>query len=155
MKSHPKGFWDNKDNQRKFLEGLLHPLGLSEISELISIPTTKIIEYGGDTLLCKHNNSWIGALKTLYPEHNWKEEKLDNKRKGYWKSKENQIEFLNNIAIKYNITTPQDWGKITTQDIIDNGGKNLLSQYQYSLFRTLEALFPGSFFYSNFPLKFM
>lgn len=62
--------------------------------------------------------------------------------KGFWQSKENQRKFLLEVGRKYGILQPQDWGKITQQNIIDEGGSTLLVKYG-SLRKALVALFEG------------
>lgn len=69
--------------------------------------------------------------------------------RGYWKSKEIQREFLNSLAKKFNISVPQDWGKITNQEFRVAGGAPILKHYNFSVSKTLREVYPGSIIYMN------
>ena len=51
------------------------------------------------------------------------------KQSGFWNNKENIIQFLNKLKLKYNIQSINDWNKITTKQIKINGGSSLLIKY--------------------------
>lgn len=67
-----------------------------------------------------------------------------NAPRGFWLSIENQRNFLDKIAQKYNVTNEIDWQKVTTTQITDNGGITMLKQYP-SFFVALKT--------SNYKLK--
>src|SRR5689334_2301935 len=78
-------------------------------------------------------------------EISWKSEWFIHAQKfemGFWKRKENQKYFLEELASKLGVKEPQDWGKVTTQKIIENNGSSLLHIHK-SLRRALEENFPG------------
>jgi hypothetical protein len=66
------------------------------------------------------------------------------RKSGFWTKKENQREFLLKIAKKYEINTPDEWGKLTLTNILKEGGHGLLFMNDSSLLRSLQAVFPGS-----------
>ena len=51
------------------------------------------------------------------------------KPNGFWDSKENVNKFLNNVKINYKLDSPEDWNKISSQQIKDIGGSYLLNKY--------------------------
>lgn len=58
-------------------------------------------------------------------EINWKKEWFTHRQHyppGYWRIRENQRKFLLHFAEKMKIQKHSDWGKITVQQIEDNGG---------------------------------
>lgn len=65
--------------------------------------------------------------------------------RGYWFNKENQRQFLKQIARDFDVCTPGDWGKIPVQKVIDKGGSFLVNHYNGSLYKALKELFPGIF----------
>ena len=55
------------------------------------------------------------------------------KPRGYWKDKENQKEFLDQFAIKWNIQKPEDWNKVTRDMVVKEGGYFINKYYNSSL----------------------
>lgn len=51
----------------------------------------------------------------------------------------------NEIALKYDIKKPQDWKKISSEQIIVEGGATLLHKYRNSLLETLKNVYEGTF----------
>lgn len=75
----------------------------------------------------------------------WKEEWFSNANKfpsGYWSKKENQREFLNNLAKKLDVLNPSDWKKVSRKEVIENDGGTLLFHYG-TLRNALVAAFSG------------
>lgn len=63
---------------------------------------------------------------------------------GFWKHKENQLNFFLQIAKELRIKNHEDWGKITQKQIIARGGATIINKYHGgSLYRTLQSIFPG------------
>lgn len=58
-------------------------------------------------------------------------------------SLKNRENFLQELASKFKILKPSDWGKITNQEICSAGGKSLLRNYNNSLFSCLQSTFKG------------
>lgn len=40
------------------------------------------------------------------------------------------------------MSAPSDWGKVTVEKIINNGGRGLMLMYQDSIFDALKATYP-------------
>jgi hypothetical protein len=57
------------------------------------------------------------------------------KPRGYWKAKENQKEFFDQLAIKWNIQKPDDWNKVTNEMVLKEGGNFIANYYNGSLQR--------------------
>jgi hypothetical protein len=71
------------------------------------------------------------ALRAAYPEHQdvWKFRRPIS----YWKDMKKQRDFFDQLAVKWNITTPKDWNKVTTSMVIAEGGKFIKRFYNMSL----------------------
>ena len=61
---------------------------------------------------------------------------------GFWKSKENQISYLNYLEKQLNITSPEDWYRVTKNHLISNHGYGLLNEYNSSIIKILHHLKP-------------
>ena len=105
-----------------------------------------IISFGGSSMLQKYSSLYeclntsmyilyfirnLAKKKILaYPEHNWKFSKfVDRVPKNFWNDKSNHKLFLDYFAKENNIKSVSDWYNITRKDIIEGGGKILLSKY--------------------------
>lgn len=68
---------------------------------------------------------------------------------GHWRKRENQRLFLERIARELGITNPKEWGKIKLWQIRRMiGGSSMLNYHKGSLFKALQASFPGILFIS-------
>src|SRR5690349_16646044 len=61
----------------------------------------------------------------------------------YWKDKTNQLKALRELEGKLKISQPEDWYRIKNSNVIEQGGKALLYQYNGSLSRMLSTLYPA------------
>jgi hypothetical protein len=61
--------------------------------------------------------------------------------RGYWKAKENQKEFFDQLAIKWNIQKLEDWNKVTNGMVLNEGGNFIKNYYNSSLQQGNDAPF--------------
>ncbi len=84
----PWGHWSNRRNQRAFLDDLARKLSILTIvswltdtdirepNDWYNVSLQQVAASGGLSMLSRHKHSLITALKTLYPDHPWKEWKF-------------------------------------------------------------------------------
>jgi hypothetical protein len=72
------------------------------------------------------------ALQAIYPDYVPKERPVAKPR-GYWKDKQNQKEFFDQLAVKWNIQKPEDWNKVTNKMLFKEGGSFIAKYYKKSL----------------------
>lgn len=65
---------------------------------------------------------------------------------GYWKSLNNQRQFLDSLFIALDLKEHNDWYHITVEDVKKNGGGGLLGRYGDSLIKTLKSVYPDVHF---------
>jgi hypothetical protein len=65
----------------------------------------------------------LKALKAIYPDY-----VPPVKIQGYWKDKENQKKFFDQLAIKWNIQKLEDWNKMT-YDMVEKEGGSFINRY--------------------------
>jgi hypothetical protein len=75
---------------------------------------------------------------------------------GYWKDIQHQKQFFDHLAIKLNIQKPEDWSKVTTAKVLEEGGSFITDYYNSSVtkgmsigkddltLRALQAVYPES-----------
>lgn len=130
-KNKPKGYWNNLENVKKFLNGLQETLNLHTSEDWNNITRSIIIKNGGGTLLHKYS---VFELKSLICEEvkikYLNEPKNNKKPAGYWKNKKNVNKFIKEIKKTYNLNSPEDCNEITSNQILQlNGGPSLLKIY--------------------------
>ena len=75
--------------------------------------------------------SLLAALKSAYPEVEWKQEWLSQKKpRRYWKNTENQRTFMEEFAKKHQINQPSDWGRVSHRVLRNEGGRGLLHYHK-------------------------
>jgi hypothetical protein len=57
------------------------------------------------------------------------EYKEPNNSVGYWKDVQNQKEFFDRLAVKWNIQKPEDWNKVTATMVLKEGGRFIKKNY--------------------------
>lgn len=60
-----------------------------------------------------------------------------------WKSEIKQRRYLEQFALKFGISKPQDWGKVAKEDLIQFGGSGLVKRYGNSIRRILTNIYQG------------
>eukprot|EP01114_Cavostelium_apophysatum_P021705 TRINITY_DN7645_c0_g1_i1.p1 TRINITY_DN7645_c0_g1~~TRINITY_DN7645_c0_g1_i1.p1 ORF type:complete len:739 (-),score=144.18 TRINITY_DN7645_c0_g1_i1:253-2469(-) len=131
--------------QKQTLEEIGDKLGIVALDDWKGISIKRIeAENGGKELLQLYDNNLLQLLQILYPKYNWKttESFSEVMPRGYWDSIQNQRNFMEQIASKFNIETKSEWGRITSWQLLELGGAGLLKRYDYSIYRALRNIFP-------------
>jgi hypothetical protein len=55
------------------------------------------------------------------------------RQRAYWKDKENQKKFFDELAIKWNIQNKDDWNRVTKDMVLKEGGHFIGHYYNNSL----------------------
>ena len=119
----PSGYWKDQQNTLQFLEKLKEKYNLQTADEWNSITTTQIKLEGGSSLF---NTYSMHDLKCLvFPSG----ESLFDKPSGYWKDKQNVLQFLEILKQKYNLQSADDWNSITNKQIQSEGGSAIFNTY--------------------------
>ena len=122
----PPGFWKKKENILEFLLELKRKYNFQTKEDWNSLTSKQIQSNGGSILFQTYS---LFELKCLgFPEG---KNYFDNGKKpiGYWEKEENIIQFLNEIKVKYNFKTFDDWNLLSSKIIHENGGGSLLIKY--------------------------
>ena len=112
-----------------------------------SCSNTKIKKY--NNFPCQYSTSTLQNAKLTANEFNF--ENLEEQSiflKGYFKSVKNQRDFMENLFIKFELKTMNDWTQIEISKIIQNGGVNLIKEYKKDMKLLFSSLYP------NFPWDF-
>ena len=123
-----EGYWDNHENIKKFLNEIKNKLNLQNINDWNLLSTNDIIKYGGRSLLKKYS---IYELKCIgFPNGKFKFSiPVKKKEIGYWNNLENVKLFLDELKLKLNLNSIDDWNSISVRDIKLFGGSSLLGRF--------------------------
>jgi hypothetical protein len=109
------------------------------------VTRSEILASGGNHFIKQHyRNSFINALRAVYPNHAWKVWKFRAKLpQGFWKDAENQKEFFKDLEKELGIVNLSGWYDINPQDLEKFGANSLLSnQFKGKLANALQVLYP-------------
>jgi hypothetical protein len=109
-----RSYWKSLDNQRVFLNQIRSSLGMKNLNDWKNIFNVQFYKAGAGILLDMYGGSFIKVLKTLYPNHQWKDKDKDKIESEYLTNLDNQCTFLNRIGHSLGIKTLEDWNNVTT-----------------------------------------
>ena len=120
------GYWENKENIKKFLFEIKKKYNLNSPEDWNSITQNCITSNGGSRLLKIYS---IYELKCMACPEGKSIFNNPPQPAGYWENKENVLQFLCELQQKYNLNTPEDWNSVSYNLIQFNGGSTLLLKY--------------------------
>eukprot|EP01114_Cavostelium_apophysatum_P021400 TRINITY_DN7453_c0_g1_i1.p1 TRINITY_DN7453_c0_g1~~TRINITY_DN7453_c0_g1_i1.p1 ORF type:complete len:488 (-),score=137.23 TRINITY_DN7453_c0_g1_i1:47-1510(-) len=139
----PAGFWDDKRNQREFMDDLASALELNSREDWYRVTVKQVHENGGGGLLevC-YNNSLSRALAEIYPEYKWTFLR-SRMPKGYWDEFLHHKKFFDDLAVKLDLKDLDGWYDITNEIILKNGGSSVLNESNsHSHIKALMNVYP-------------
>ena len=113
------GYWENKENIGKFLNELKQKYNLNTPEDWNSLPVTAIRSNGGSRLFSKYSMFDLKCMACPEGKSIFNNPKQPS---AYWENKENIDKFLNELKQKYNLNTPEDWKRISKNQITSLGG---------------------------------
>ena len=148
--NYKNGHWNNKDNVIQFLNELKEKYNLKTKEDWNSITGHLIKLNGGRSLLVDYS---MYDLKCLgFPEGKlFFDKPIQSKPSGYWDNHENILQFLDELKIKFNLQSKEDWNSITQKQIDSCGGKALLKKY--SMFDLKCLGFPDGISFFDKPIQ--
>eukprot|EP01120_Amphizonella_sp_Union-15-10_P006934 TRINITY_DN2297_c0_g1_i1.p1 TRINITY_DN2297_c0_g1~~TRINITY_DN2297_c0_g1_i1.p1 ORF type:complete len:420 (-),score=58.18 TRINITY_DN2297_c0_g1_i1:119-1378(-) len=137
--------WRGLHKHRKFFDSLSKTLNLSSLEDWYKYKSSDIRNFGGSGLLrSAYSDSYIKALVTVYPEHEWKLWKFKaHVPQNFWTLKTNRRSFFEWLGQELGYVSFNCWYRITCSDIKRNGGAGLLPLcYKDSVYNALIDLYP-------------
>ena len=127
---------------RKFMDELFFTLNLQSIDEWLAISHNTFLKHGGELLLAYYDHNMISLLYTIYPYYPWQFKELKLYSPIYFKSIENQREYMNQLYVKFQLTSLDDWLNVLPYRITNNGGESLIEYYNNDMKSLLESIYP-------------
>ena len=136
LKQKKKENFKSIENQRKFMDKLFIKFNLKSINDWNNISRNQIIQNGGKKLLKNFKNCRRKLLSEVYPNYPWKS-KFKN-----LKLIENQQDFMDDLFIKLNLNSLDDFLTIDKRNLILNGGRLLLKLNENNNENILTSIYP-------------
>jgi hypothetical protein len=139
LSGRKKWFWGMQKNRVEFLHKYAKERAILSPAQWREVTLREIAEAGGRGLIDYHASSMWRILGDLYDEGTVRKV-LQGRRmaKGHWEDVSNVRTFLEDVASRLEIETPEDWRAVRLEEVVELGGAGMLKQYKDSLFSALE-----------------
>lgn len=125
----------------KYLE-LSKELGITDLSGWYGVSAAAIRDsVPGRSLLKKFKSSPLKMLESLEPNHKWQPWLFSSPSRIFWRSLENQRKFLDWVQQKIDLKSPLDLVSVPSAQIIEYGGRPLLSKYNFSVHAAVAQIY--------------
>ena len=128
----PNGFWEDKENHKKYTDWLGIELGYKNIEDWYNISYDLIIKNHGCGLIKHYNDSPTLFVKEIFYQYEWFDWMFDQTSKTFWENKDNHRIYADWLGIELGYKNIEDWYKINVDLISNNYGGGLLSGHYYN-----------------------
>ena len=143
----PRGFWKLKKHRLLYLRWLGKRLGYKRPDDWYEVTKKDFANNSGGGLLANYyKDSYIIALKELYPDKQWYPWLFGHQR-NTWTEPKIRKAYLNWLKELLGYTTLDDWYQITENDFFHNHGYGFLAQYNNSPAEAVIANIPRKKWY--------
>jgi hypothetical protein len=97
FKQSPKHYWDDIKNQRIFFDSVAKKLGIEKMEDWYTVKNRDVRDLKVDGVLSRYRGSLIRALKSIYPEYEWKEWRFFRTTHHFWKDESNALSFMKDL----------------------------------------------------------
>ncbi len=150
---HAKNGLRNLAYQRSFIDDLAKKLKLTSNEGWYKIQWATLKQNGAYKLLKQYDHIPSKLITAVYPEYYhllvlliFNRYKWDISKfvypPSYWHDLPQQRKFMNDLAEKLNISSTEDWYRVTAKTIQTHGGSGLLDRYENSPSKLLSTLYP-------------
>ncbi len=130
----PAGYWDQRENRKKYLLWLGEQLGFESVQDWYKITTDNVKGHrGGGVLKYAWNSSIIAGVRDCFPEYDWKDWLFGMCPRTFWCNRKNHTLYMNWLGQRLGIRRPEDWYNITNEDFIKNKGGAFLLHYNCTI----------------------
>jgi hypothetical protein len=112
----PRNFWEDVNNQRRFMEWAGKQLNIKEMSDWYKVTTKDFVAVGGSGLVThKYNNSLSLLLSKLYPHYQWLPWKFKLVPRNFWNEDKNKKKFMDWAGKQLGVKEISDWEKVSVK----------------------------------------
>lgn len=139
----PRSFWNNPKNRRRYMDWLGRQLGIRRTEDWYRVTNRDFTDHKGGAFLLHYNSTVSAAVMDYLPHYDWKEWMFSKTPKGLWNSRENRVRYMTWLGKKLGFNEPDDWYRLTRDDIESNFGNQLMKYYGGSPQSAVRDCFPG------------
>lgn len=137
----PRGYWDERENQRKFLDEVAAEHGVERPEDWRRVTSKHLKAKRGGSALVGRFGSIFELLSSAYPELGLVEHECRPQvGSSYWDDAENRKRFMRRLKRERGISGPEGWKALGYNGIVAAGGRKLLERQPFV--RLLQEAFP-------------
>jgi hypothetical protein len=122
------GYWNTRENRIRYLRWLGEQCGYRKPEDWYALRKHNFQKnYGGGLLRNAYGSSVQMAVRDLMPNYDWHPWLFGGAPNGFWKLRENRIQYLDWLGDQLEIMVPDDWYCVTGTDFFSNHGGGLLN----------------------------
>jgi len=129
----PRYFWDDVAARREHLHDLEKKLRITRPEGWYDVSFQKVHEVGAGGLIQCYNKSVASMVADLHPSVCWLPWRFSKVPTQFWENPENKRSCFTWVESCLNVKIPEDWYKVTREDVQRAGGGGLLQCYNNSL----------------------
>lgn len=139
----PVSHWDNKDNQREFMDWVSTQLQINAQKDWYSVALNQISPIGKKFMYKKYQNSLFAALEAIYPQFVWYSHLFTQAKhnNNYINVAPQQRKVMDWIAEELGIQKQEDWYSFTGEDIKALKTNILENNFYSSLCAALKSIY--------------
>ena len=140
-----RNHWQTEQNKIEFMNDFAIKNDIKSPSDWAKVSVKKFSQAGGNSLLQYYPN-FKALVEDVYPDIDWTTVKFPPQKvrltNFYWDNEENIKIFMDTVAKALNITSMNDWYRVSIDQIKKLGGSTLIMRYK-NLKNILDFVYPG------------
>jgi hypothetical protein len=123
----PHGFWEKRENRRRYMAWLGEQLGYKQIEDWYQVTKYEFYDNAGIQFIKRFDGSPIEAVKDYLPQYPWKEWLFARVPSHFWGDAKNRRRYLNWLGEQLGFRQPRDWLRVRHEDFVAHHGSGLLN----------------------------
>ncbi len=143
LASTPQRFWADPANRRAYMRWLGRRLGIERPEQWYGVKQEDFLRNSGGGLLANYyGHSPIAALKEYLPRRRWQPWRFTSVPQHFWQDPDNRRRYLDWLARRLRIRTPDQWYGVTVEQIADHHGVTLVAHFRWSMLNIVKEYLP-------------
>ncbi len=138
----PAGFYDDLQNNRRYMAWLGTQLGFRKIDDWYRVTTADFQKHRGGACLMDHRSSASQFVAACYPEYDWKPWLFERAPNGFWKNRKTCRQYLKWLGERLGYKRLDDWYNVKLSDFLGNQGLQLTKRHIGSVASIVMTLIP-------------
>jgi len=143
-KKHSKAFWAKKENRQAYLTWFEGAHEIRSLDDWYQVNIDSFYKSRGTGFLNVYDFSVYKAIKDLRPDLPLRAWNFLQVPSGFWSQRSNRLDYIQWLGETLGFKSPEDWYRVSTQDIKSNRGNSFLKEYP-TLFALVSDLVPANF----------